>query len=138
MVDASSPWTADTVANRFEEAATTAHRLPRAHPQGYFNPWMSLALQAPERYPDPERLYRLGPPAPQAVDRMLEVMRWVQWLDVDQRHLVWMRANRYEWQQIGRRFACDRNTASRRWHRAIELVAYQLNRASAPARFEVF
>jgi hypothetical protein len=42
-----------------------------------------------------------------------------------------MRANRYEWQQIGRRFACDRNTASRRWHRVMELVAHQLNRVSA-------
>jgi hypothetical protein len=42
--------------------------------------------------------------------------------------LVWMRANRYEWQQIGRRFACDRNTTSRRWHRLMELVAHQLNR----------
>jgi hypothetical protein len=42
-----------------------------------------------------------------------------------------MRANRYEWQQIGRRFACDRNTASRRWHRVMELVAHQLNRTGA-------
>ena len=27
-------------------------------------------------------------------------------------------------------FACDRNTASRRWHRVLELVAHQLNRVS--------
>jgi len=88
---------------------------------------MTLAMQVPERYPDPERLYRPMPPSPQAVERMLETMRWVQWLEVEQRHLVWMRANRYEWQQIGRRFACDRNTASRRWHRVMELVAFRLN-----------
>jgi hypothetical protein len=34
-----------------------------------------------------------------------------------------MRANRYEWQQIGRRFACDRNTAARRWNKAMEKIA---------------
>jgi hypothetical protein len=95
---------------------------------------MTLAMQVPERYPDPERLYRPMPPSPQALERMLETMRWVQWLDLEQRHLVWMRANRYEWQQIGRRFACDRNTASRRWHRVMELVAFQLNSGDLVAK----
>ena len=59
--------------------------------------------------------------------RMLETMRWVQWLEEEQRHLVWMRAKRYEWHQIGRRFACDRNTAARRWKKAMQLVADKLN-----------
>ena len=51
-------------------------------------------MQVPERYPDPVRLYRPMPPSPKAVERMLETMRWVQWLEFEQRHLVWMRANR--------------------------------------------
>jgi hypothetical protein len=55
------------------------------------------------------------PPTPQAIDRMLETMRWVQWLEVEQRHLVWMRAKRYELARHHRRFACDRTTAWRRW-----------------------
>ena len=92
---------------------------------------MTTAFQVPDRYPDPERLYRPLPPSPQDVERMLEAMRWVQWLEVEQRHLVWMRANRYEWQQIGRRFACDRNTAARRWKRLMELIAWRLNTLSA-------
>ena len=130
MHEAHTQWTVEQVANRFAEAAWTAHRLPRMGPRGYFNPWMTTAFQVPDRYPDPERLYRPLPPSPQDVERMLEAMRWVQWLEVEQRHLVWMRANRYEWQQIGRRFACDRNTASRRWHRVMELVAWRLNSLS--------
>lgn len=130
MADTRIDWTAEEVAARFADAADTAHKLPRVRPGGYFNPWMTLAMQVPERYADPERLYRPMPPSPQAVERMLETMRWVQWLEVEQRHLVWMRANRYEWQQIGRRFACDRNTASRRWHRVMELVAWRLNSLS--------
>ena len=130
MAETRTEWTVDDVAARFAEAAETAHKLPRVRPGGYYNPWMTLAMQVPERYPDPERVYRSMPPSPQAVERMLETMRWVQWLEVEQRHLVWMRANRYEWQQIGRRFACDRNTASRRWHRVMELVAWRLNSLS--------
>jgi hypothetical protein len=127
MTETRTDWTAEEVAARFADAAETAHKLPRVRPGGYFNPWMTLAMQVPERYPDPERLYQPMPPSPKAVERMLETMRWVLWLEVEQRHLVWMRANRYEWQQIGRRFACDRNTASRRWRRLMELVAFRLN-----------
>lgn len=52
--------------------------LPRVRPGGYLNPWMALAMQVPEHYPDPERLYRPMLPRPQAVERMLETMRWVQ------------------------------------------------------------
>ena len=93
MAERQAEWTVDDVAARFAEAAETAHKLPRVRPGGYFNPWMTLAMQVPERYPDPERLYRPMPPSPQAVQRMLEVSRWVLWLEVEQRHLVWMRSN---------------------------------------------
>ena len=127
MTEARTEWTVDDVAARFAEAAETAHKLPRVRPGGYFNPWMTLAMQVPERYPDPERLYRPMPPSPQAVERMLETMRWVQWLEVEQRHLVWMRAKRYGWRDITIRFACDRTTAWRRWQQALQIVVDRLN-----------
>ena len=127
MAELMTHWTADAVAARFAEAAETAHKLPRVRPAGYFYPWMTLAMQVPERYPDPERLYRPMPPSPQAVQRMLEVSRWVLWLEVEQRHLVWMRSNRYRWEQIGRRLACAARTAQRRFDAAIHLVTLHLN-----------
>ena len=127
-------WTIDDVAARFADAAQTAHRLPKVRVQGYFNSWSMFACHIPDRYPDPDRLYRPMPPTPKAVELMLETMTWVQWLEVEQRHLVWMRADRYEWQQIGRRFACDRNTASRRWQKAIEVVAARLNSHTETSR----
>ena len=127
MTEARTEWTVDDVAARFAEAAEIAHKLPRVRPGGYYNPWMTLAMQVPERYPDPERLYRPMPPSPKAVERMLETMRWVQWLEVEQRHLVWMRAKRNGWRDITIRFACDRTTAWRRWQRAMEIVAANLN-----------
>ena len=48
-------------------------------------------------------------------------------LELDERHLVWMRAKRYGWRDITIRFACDRTTAWRRWQSALKTVADQLN-----------
>ena len=126
-MDRKPTWGMDDVEARFLDAAHTAYRLPPVRVQGYNNPWMSLAMQTPSRYPDTERVYRPMSPSPEAIERMLETMKWVQWLEIDQRHLVWMRAKRYGWHQIGRRFACDRTTAWRRWQRALQTVADQLN-----------
>jgi hypothetical protein len=79
--------------------------------------------------------YRPWPPSPEAIDRMLETMRWVQCLEVERRHLVWMRAKRYEWHAIARRFGCDRTTAWRRWRAALETVAGHLNGSGRTGAF---
>ena len=115
------------VAARFEEATSTGRRLPPVRVQGYFNTWPAIVRKEWERLSADERSYRPFPPTPEAIDQMLETMRWVQWLEVEQRHLVWMRAKRYGWRDITIRFACNRTTAWRRWQRALEIVAAQLN-----------
>lgn len=120
-------WTIEDVAARFEDAATTGRRLPPVRVQGYFNCWPAFARKEWEAFAADEKVYRPFPPSPEAIDWMLETMRWVQWLEVEQRHLVWMRAKRYGWRDITIRFACDRTTAWRRWQRALELVATNLN-----------
>lgn len=130
MADRRTPWTLDDVAARFEEAATTGRRLPPVRVQGYFNAWPSFARTEWAYFAADESSYRPFPPSPEAIDRMLETMRWAQWLEVEQRHLVWMRAKRYGWRDITLRFACDRTTAWRRWQRALEVVARRLNEAS--------
>ena len=66
-----------------------------------------------------------------AIERMLETMRWVQWLEVEQRHLIWMRAKRYSWRDISIRAACCTRTAQRRWQGAIQSVADHGTRAVA-------
>ena len=35
-------WTVERVAERFREAAITAHRLPPVRVQGYFNTWPAI------------------------------------------------------------------------------------------------
>ena len=124
-------WTIEDVASRFHEAVVTARRLPPVRVQGYFNTWPQIVRQPWEMLGLEDQGYRPFPPSPQAVERMLEVMRWVQWLEVEQRHLVWMRAKRFDWVEISKRFACDRTTAWRRWKRDMQVLTDLLNRQAA-------
>ena len=123
-------WTLDDVSARFHEAAITARRLPPVRVQGYFNTWPAFARSEWEAYSSDEPVRLYFPPSPEEVDRMLETMKWVLWLEVDQRHLVWMRAKRYGWREIGIRFACCTKTAQRHWAQALQMVTDQLNAVS--------
>ena len=124
-------WTIEDVAARFDEAVSTACRLPPVRVQGYFNCWPEIKHMPWENMGAEPQIYRF-PPDPASIERMLDVMRWVQWLTVEQRHLVWMRARRYGWRDITIRFACDRTTAWRHWQRALEIVAAKLNERNLP------
>ena len=115
-------WCTDTVAARLEEAANTGRRLPPVRVQGYYTVWPAFVRQEWETLAADEKVYRPFPPSPKDIDRMLEVMRWVQWLEVEQRHLVWMRAKRYGWREIGIRFACCTKTAQRHWQKSMQTL----------------
>lgn len=128
-----SEWTIAAVAMRFAEAADTGRRLPRVRAQGHFNVWPAFAREAWEGFVDQDVAYRPLPATPQAIERMLETTRWVQWLEVEQRHLVWMRAKQHEWKDIARRLGCHRSTAHRRWQQALQTVAGHLNRVAVGA-----
>ena len=125
-------WCTDTVAARLEEAANTGRRLPPVRVQGYYTVWPVFVRQEWETLAADEKVYRPFPPSPKDIDRMLEVMRWVQWLEVEQRHLVWMRAKRYGWREIGIRFACCTKTAQRHWQKSLQTLADHLNGHAKP------
>ncbi len=120
-------WTLDDVSARFYEAAITAKRLPPVRVQGYFNCWPAFARSEWEAYSADEPVRLSFPPSPEEVERMLETMKWVLWLEVDARHLVWMRAKRYRWREIAIRFACCTKTAQRHWAHALQTVTDHLN-----------
>ena len=122
--------TVDEVADAFIQAARTARKLPPVRVQGHFNAWPTIVRGPHERLAGDDPLVYRFPPTPAEVDQMLEVMRWVQWLEVEQRHLVWMRAARYRWYDIGKRFGCAPRTAQRRWEIAMYIVASNLVRGS--------
>ena len=93
-------WDLDRVAARFEEAANTAHRLPSVKAQGYFSLWPAIKREPWESYADEEPKRFRFPPDPAAIDRMVETIGWVAWLEEEQRHLVWMRAEKCGWRDI--------------------------------------
>lgn len=125
-------WTVEQVAERFQEAAETARRLPPVHVQGYFNLWPPIQRQPWEGWDASDNELRPLPPAPDAIERLEETQRWVQWLSVEERHLVWMKASDIGWKVIARRFGCDRTTAWRRWQRALGTVVHRLNGTPQP------
>jgi hypothetical protein len=119
-------WTIEKVAARFEEAANTIARLPAVRMQGFFNCWPTIKRQRWERLCVDDKLHRF-PPDPRALDRLDETLAWLIWLDVEQRHLVWMRAEDEPWRDICARLGCDRTTAWRRWQRALASLVSRLN-----------
>lgn len=127
MVAATLEWTTDDVANWLIEAARTAHRLPPVRVQGHFNCWPTIVRTEYERMAsDDAPVYRY-PPTPAEVERMLVVMQWVQCLRIDQRKLVWMRAERWRWYDIGKRFGVAPRTAQRHWEVAIQVITDHLS-----------
>lgn len=120
-------WTRERVAARLAEASETGRRLSPVRVQGYFNTWPKFVRNEWEAFSTDDRPYRPYPPSPDAIDRMLESMRWMQWLKEQQRHLLWMRARNEGWKAICKRFGCDRTTAWRHWHKALDELVIRLN-----------
>ena len=128
MVAATLAWTTDDVANWLIEAARTAHRLPPVRVQGHFNVWPTIVRTEYERMAsDDAPVYRF-PPTPAEVERMLVVMQWVRCLEVEQRKLAWMRAERWRWYDIGKRFGVAPRTAQRHWEVAIQVITDHISR----------
>ena len=128
MVAATLAWTTDDVANWLIEAARTAHRLPPVRVQGHFNVWPTIVRTEYERMAsDDAPVYRF-PPTPAEVERMLVVMQWVRCLEMEQRKLVWMRAERWRWYDIGKRFGVAPRTAQRHWEVAIQVNTDHISR----------
>jgi hypothetical protein len=127
MATATIAWTSEDVTNWLIEAARTAHRLPPVRVQGYFNVWPTIIRTEHERMAsDDAPIYRF-PPTPAEIERMLAVMQWVHCLEVEQRKLVWMRAERWRWYDIGKRFGVAPRTAQRHWAIAIQTITDHLS-----------
>lgn len=120
-------WTANKVSDRFKEAHRVAHQLPPANARGYVNCWPAIIRQSWELLSADERHQSAMAPSPRSIERMQEVMRWVQWLDVDDRLLLWEFARGTPRCDIATSFGISRSTAWRRWKSALQLIALHLN-----------
>jgi Domain of unknown function (DUF6362) len=125
-------WTSEAVAARFEEAAKTARNLPPVRVQGYFSVWPRIVREQWVSLSGDEKSSYRAPPTPEATARMQEVMRWVQCLEVEERHLVWMRASKERWRTVATRLGVCIKTAQRRHEKALAQVATMLNHSNTP------
>ncbi|MBF0453688.1 MAG: hypothetical protein HQL72_02585 [Magnetococcales bacterium] len=119
-------WDGKMVAARLEEAATTMKRLPDEQLQQLKSNWPET-IPTWGDYGDEKTKLRLGPPTPDAIDRMDEVMEWLRWLEPENIRLLWLRAERVPWKLIMRKFGVARSTINSRWQSAIFQIVAILN-----------
>lgn len=119
-------WTADDVADHFEEAFRTLRKLPPVKTRGYFNAWPDIVRTSREiaaMEPQPMRVW----PSAASITRLEQTFDWVLWIEEAERKLIWSRAARVPWKQISGELGCDRTTAWRRWQLALTKIASRLN-----------
>ena len=127
FADFDMPWDRDMVAAYLAEAADTLRRLPGSRLKGYFNTWPQIVQTYWEAYAAEDEKPRLGPPAPEAIDRLDMALPWLGWLEPGEAELVWLRAEGVQWKVLQSRYGIGRTTGWMRWMTALEKIAARLN-----------
>jgi len=81
-------WTADDVADHFEEAFRTLRKLPPVKARGYFNAWPDIVRTSREiaaMEPQPMRVW----PSAASISRLEQTFDWVLWIEEQERKLIW-------------------------------------------------
>jgi len=120
-------WTMEMVEERLVEAASVMRRLPPVRVPGHFSTWPKMLVEFADRVgQEPPRL-RLPPPAPGAISRMDETLRWLTWLDPVDAKIVWLRATGERWKSICWQVGLGRTAANQHWLYALSILAWKLN-----------
>ena len=106
--------TTNQVADQLKEAAATLKRLPEERLQRLKSNWPET-IPVWGDYGDEKTRVRMGPPTPDAIDRMDEVLGWLGWLEPDESKLAWAVACGINRKLIGSRFGIHRGTVWREW-----------------------
>ncbi len=106
---------------RLNEAASVLRRLPSG--SRYERPFLT---SWPDYKSDPNTAYgyddvKVKPPipSPAAIQRMEEVLVWLQRIPVEHRRLLWFRAEGWSWRKLGRYFGCGSRQVRLRWRDGI-------------------
>lgn len=127
MIDRYEEWTEEMVADRLEDAARTMRRLPPVKAQGYVSAWPAIFYTEMEKL-QMDKKPRKWPAMPEQVTRMEETCDWLLLLeDIDDRRLLWLRAERVPWKPICWKMGISRATANRRWKNGIRTIMQKLN-----------
>lgn len=120
-------WTEQAVKKRFDDAWRTLRKLPSVKGQGYSNAWPEIVRSPMEvacTEPKPMRVLA----TPKEIAQLDQTLGWLTWVSIDERKLIWRRAQRVCWKKICREFGgCDRTRLWRCWKVALLKVALRLN-----------
>ena len=130
-----SEWTANDIAERFEQALRTLRRLRVSHmkPMQYFDTWPEIIYTTWELMQQEKVQLRLGPPTARAIQEMEDTFDWIFWVTSEmERELIWMRAKRIDWKIICRHFGRSRSHLSDIRKRGLQRIADNLNQGKKP------
>ena len=99
---------------RITEAADVLKQLPPVRLSGYFSTWPDILRSFGDRVGANPVPMRRPPPNPAAISRMEEAITWNRFLERDECHLMWERAEGTPWKHLCHRFGISRPTAHRR------------------------
>ena len=114
------------VEDRIRDAARTLRRLPEERVQGYFSTWPKIKRDEMEILQMEKEPMRIRP-SMDDITQMEEVLFvWVRWLEVDERKLVWQRAERVRWKLICAQFGVGRTKAWEMYKCALGKIAARI------------
>ena len=118
--------TVEQLAKRYREAWVISRRVPSGLQLGYSTYWPEFNPNRWEVYHSEGIKAKPEPVSADAVDRMVECMRWLRWLSEEERELVWMRASGLPWRVIAEELKVNRKTPMTRWNRAMNRLKIHL------------
>lgn len=114
------------VEDRIHDAARTLRRLPEERVQGYFSTWPKIKRDEMEILQMEKEPMRIRP-SMDDITQMEEVLFvWLRWLEVDERKLVWQRAERVRWKLICAQFGVGRTKAWEMYKCALGKIAARI------------
>ncbi|MEC8066446.1 MAG: DUF6362 family protein [Pseudomonadota bacterium] len=114
------------VEDRIHEAARTLRRLPEERVQGYFSTWPKIKRDEMEILQMEKEPMRVRPTSDDITEMEEVLFVWLRWLEVDERKLVWQRAERVRWKLICAQFGVGRTKAWEMYKCALGKIAARI------------
>lgn len=114
------------VEERIHEAARTLRRLPEERVQGYFSTWPKIKRDEMEILQMEKEPMRVRPSMDDITEMEEVLFVWLRWLEVDERKLVWQRAERVRWKLICAQFGVGRTKAWEMYKCALGKIAARI------------
>lgn len=114
------------VEDRIRAAVRTLQRLPEERVQGYFSAWPAIKRDEMEIMQMEKQPLRIRPTSDDITEMEEVLFVWISWLDVDERKLVWQRAERVRWKIICAQFGVGRTKAWEMYKCALGKIAARI------------